>query len=81
VNDQLEGVLVVGEHAVQALAIADVQLDPPELAWVALGEPLADRPRRGLGPEELRAHVVLEADDVEPLLDEVLDGLGPDQPA
>ena len=81
VDDELEILSVLREDPVDALGVADVELDPAELVAVAFDEPLADRAGRGVGPEELRAHVVLEPDDVEPLLDEVLDGFGTDEPA
>ena len=48
---------------------------------LARSEALGRAGGRGLGPEEVRAHVVLDADHVEARSDEVRDGLGADQAA
>src|SRR5688500_7534216 len=60
---------MLGEDAVDGLRVAYVGVDPMELG-VLVRQPPRRRLRRGLGAEELRAHVVLEPDDVEALLDE-----------
>ena len=61
-----------------AVAVADVGVLPAELGVLG-DEPLGHVRGRGLGAEEAGPHVVLDADDVEALGDEVLDRLGADQ--
>ena len=61
-----------------ASRVADVGVLPAELGVLG-DQPLGDVRGRGLGAEEAGPHVVLDADDVEALGDEVLDGLGADQ--
>src|SRR5512132_3319865 len=80
-DGQLQILRVLREHSRDAFRVPNVELDPAELVSVALGEPLADRSGRGAWTEELRAHVVLQSDDVEALLDEVPHGLRADEAA
>ena len=78
VDDQLDLARVLAEDAVDRGTVADVGVLPAELG--VLGDQALGHMRgRGLGPEEAGPHVVLDADDVEALGDEVLDGLGADQ--
>ena len=67
------------EDPLDRLRVADVGVLDPELRVLG-DEPLGHMRGRGLGAEELRPHVVLDADDVEALTDEMADGLGADQP-
>ena len=69
---------VLGEDPVDGIAVADVDALAAELG-VGGEEPLGDVRGRGLGAEEAGPHVVLDADDVVSLADEVADRLGPDQ--
>ena len=68
------------EHPVDAVGVADVQVDRAE-GVVRLEQPSRLGRRRRLGPEEAGPHVVLDPDDVVARLDEVPDGLRADQPA
>src|SRR3712207_8871298 len=62
-SDDAEVGRVLAEDAVDAVGVADVDLERPERVQL-VQQPLR-RPRRGgVGPEELRTHVVLQADDV-----------------
>ena len=81
VHDQLDLAGVLGEDALDAVGVADVDLLVHELVREPLLEHLGHAARRRLGAEEARAHVVLEADDGVAALGEVEDGLGADQAA
>ena len=81
VDHELQGRRVLSEHPVDRVRIADVERQRPEgVAQTAL-ETLRRRRRRGRRAEEVRPHVVVQADHVVARLDEVLDGLRSDQPA
>ena len=81
VHDQLDVAGVLGEDALDAVGVADVDLLVQELVRETLLEHLGHAARRRLGAEEARAHVVLEADDGVAALGEMEDGLGPDEAA
>ena len=66
------------EDPLDRVAVADVGVLPVELGVLG-DQPLGHVRGRGLGAEEAGPHVVLDADDVEALADEVLDGLRADQ--
>ena len=63
VDDQLDRLAVLGEDAVDAIGVADVEVDGAELRQLAL-EALGDVGGRGLRPEERGAGVVLDAHHV-----------------
>ena len=79
VDHQLEVRGDVREDAVDAVGVADVELDGAELARELRDQAVGDVARRRLGPEEARAHVVLDPDDVVARGHEVTDGFRPDQ--
>ncbi len=81
VDHQLDRVGVLGEHALDGIAIADVDRQRAKRVGVAREQRVGDARGRGVGPEQLRAHVVLEADHLESELDEASDRLRADQPA
>ena len=80
VDHQLDLPGVVAEDPLDLGGVADVDVLPLE-GGVLLDQPLGDVRGRGLGAEESGPHVVLDPDHVEPLADEVVDGLGADQAA
>jgi hypothetical protein len=80
VHDELELPREHREHAHHARLVADVDVERGELPMRAL-EAIGLALGRRRGAEELRAHVVVEAHDVEARLDERADGLRADEPA
>ena len=80
VHDELHVMRVAGEDRSDPVDVANVKVEM--VKRVQLGHaPLGDSPRRGLGPEEMCAHVAVDADHVEARLAEEPDRLGADQPA
>ena len=65
VDDQLDVRGVLGEEPLDAVAVADVEVERRGSVSNSRRELLAHVPRRGLRAEEARAHVVVEPDDVE----------------
>ena len=80
VDDQLEPRGVPAEHAVDRPRRRACRARATELRMAPRQRP-GDRRGRGLGAEEARPHVVLEADHVVAGLDEVANGLRADQSA
>ena len=80
VHDDLDRGCVLGEQALHALGIPDVELVRAELG---VGPPqlLGDGCGRRVRAEECAAHVVLDPDDVEALRHQVAHGLRADQTA
>ena len=67
--------------AQDAVGVADVERLAAELVRELLQQALRRAGGRGIRPEEARAHVVLDADDVIAGTDEMGDRLGADQPS
>ena len=80
VGDQLDRLALGREQRVDRVAVANVDLEPAKALDLG-AQPLRDGTRRRRGAEELRAHVVFEADHVEPRLGKLPDRLRSDQPA
>ena len=78
VDDQLDRTGVLAEYPIDRLGIPDVGVLPVEL-WVVGDQPLGHLGGGGLRTEEASPHIVLDADNVETLGDEVLDALRADQ--
>src|SRR5207248_4704996 len=79
VDDELELASVIAEDAVDRLAVTDVEIACAEARAVGLPKTVGLRPRRRRLAEEVRTHIVVDADHVEPLLDEVGRRLRADQ--
>ncbi len=75
VHDDLDLAAVLGEHALDPLRVADVDVDGAERVEAG-GEPLGDGSRGRARAEEHGPHVVVDPDHAVPGLREVLDGLG-----
>jgi PAS domain S-box-containing protein len=78
-NHQRDVRTVTAEHAINFVGIADIDVQmpiaPPEFLFQLVALPV----RRSLCAEELLAHIVVDADDIEPVAGEVAAGFGADQ--
>jgi hypothetical protein len=80
VDDQADLVTVTLEQRTDPVVVSNVEAFQPESIKFAL-ERMADMCRGGLGTKEGRSHVVVDADDIEALLDKEPDGFRSDESA
>src|SRR6267378_7159531 len=78
-DDRVDRGAILGEGRVHQLGVADVAVDMAIALDLDL-EPLAAPRRARVIAEEDAPHVVVDADDIEPLRRQEADRLGPDQP-